>query len=284
MEDTPLQIRVHDWLDIALSDLNSARIIYYAGQHANSLLLFQQAVEKANKAFALYTGFDEKNLKAKIGHNTIKIHRKLISDKKSEIEKLILDLEKHPAIKHSTLFNSLDFSEHYKNLQFTVEELEHMEPNDLSNFSRAEICDLLDTLDEVEDAGDEISAIYNYPDFKIALNEISDFLGEPKVKTELGGLTKTKFDEFINDENNTQKFYKFIRSHTRLLWRLEYIYTTFILTALLTVAHATKTRYSEPINPLKVYTKKLPLVQMQTEIMDTFEFAIVEFKKIIRTK
>jgi len=37
-------------------------------------------------------------------------------------------------------------------------------------------------------------------------------------------------------------------------------------------------------NPLKIYTKKLPLVKKQPEIMDVLEKGILEFKKMLNSK
>lgn len=50
------------WLDIAKEDLQAAKILYLAKQHRNSYYFFQQSVEKANKAFAIYLGFKEERL------------------------------------------------------------------------------------------------------------------------------------------------------------------------------------------------------------------------------
>jgi len=74
------------WRRLALSDLKSARILYHKSHYRTSYLLFQQATEKANKAFGLeYNFITEKDLK-EIGHNLLKMYRRHLVNEKGKID------------------------------------------------------------------------------------------------------------------------------------------------------------------------------------------------------
>jgi len=80
---------VIQWLAISKEDLQAAKILYLANQYRNSYYFFQQAVEKANKALALFVGFTEEELRKEIGHNQLKIFRKQITNQETGVRELV---------------------------------------------------------------------------------------------------------------------------------------------------------------------------------------------------
>lgn len=53
---------ISDLLKLSETDLKSSRILYYSGQYPQSVFLFQQSTEKANKAIGLMVDFLKPNL------------------------------------------------------------------------------------------------------------------------------------------------------------------------------------------------------------------------------
>lgn len=77
------------WLDIAESDLYASKILYEKKQYRVSYFLFQQASEKANKAYALISNQFTETQFENIQHKQFKIHRNLIEVQKKKIDSLL---------------------------------------------------------------------------------------------------------------------------------------------------------------------------------------------------
>jgi len=64
------------WIDLAIDDLNSSRILYATKSFRNSYFLFQQSVEKANKAFGLKSGLLKVKDLEDVRHDQFKMYRR----------------------------------------------------------------------------------------------------------------------------------------------------------------------------------------------------------------
>lgn len=65
------------WIDIAVHDIESCRVLYKNGNYSQSLFHFHQSVEKCTKHIALIMGgFDEKELKS-FSHNLTKVFKEM---------------------------------------------------------------------------------------------------------------------------------------------------------------------------------------------------------------
>lgn len=125
------------WIKLAISDLKSSRILYEQRQFRTSYFFFQQATEKANKAFALKFGTaTEENLKD-AGHDQFKIDRKYLVKKMDELKNsldIATDIPVKLSIKHERLTNA-------------VKSIDGLRNEDLINISNK---DLLEVYKEIK--------------------------------------------------------------------------------------------------------------------------------------
>lgn len=73
------------WLNLAKSDLLAAKLLYEHKQYRVSYSMFQQAVEKANKGFALMHGLETDKTLFDIRHDQFKIYRRFLASEENRI-------------------------------------------------------------------------------------------------------------------------------------------------------------------------------------------------------
>lgn len=282
MGKTTLNIRINQWIELSQSDLLSSRILHLAGQHRNSYFLFQQSVEKANKALALSIGFTEDELARKVGHDQMKIYKKNIEKKRLEIEDLILTLEQIPSAQNHDLLKPFNFKEYHASLISSLNDIQNLRQKDLVNISADEINYLLDG---VFDNDLEEMALPNRSssEFRNLLSNVADFIKQFAIQP--GQVTNEEFESLIKSEENVLIFHKFLKHQINLMSRMAFVEYIFLTCAFLTIQHSSLTRYFDgEKNPMKIYTKKLSLVRKQQEIMDFFEEGLMEFKRVLNSR
>lgn len=92
--------------------------MYSEKQFRNSYFLFQQATEKANKAFALKFGLAQAENLKDAGHNQFKIMRNYIFKKLEEFNTLPIESQKNPdkfGVKKQGMVNSLSLIDKLRN-------------------------------------------------------------------------------------------------------------------------------------------------------------------------
>jgi hypothetical protein len=124
-----MQSITRTWVELALSDLKSSQVLYEKGHYRTSYFLFQQAAEKANKAFGLENGIIvEKDLQ-NIGHNQLKIYRKFIAEQELDLKNLIdITIDVSPKIKSK-----------HQELRLNLSEIDSLKNKDLINISSLEL-------------------------------------------------------------------------------------------------------------------------------------------------
>jgi len=76
-------------LEIAKKDLKASKCLYDNGLYPQAVFYLQQSVEKATKTFGILSDFiDENELKDFVGHNPLKIHKKVFEEQKRIAENL----------------------------------------------------------------------------------------------------------------------------------------------------------------------------------------------------
>jgi len=277
--DANLYARIQEWIAISENDLKSSRILYLANQHHTSYFLFQQSVEKAVKALALFAGFTDKELKEKIGHNPLKVFAKNIGDSKREISELIENLEKFPGLKNHKLMKPFDFNEYHRFLDGAIIALNDLKNEDFVFLGIEDIDSLLDSVEEAEYAEVELPQ-FDSQEFAERLSDLADFFTQAPSKP--GEMTAPEFASLISTHEGRRQMYQIIRYGIKKNLTAAYFGAAFVACAFFTVQHSTKTRYIDgDTSPLKIYTKRLPLVRKQGEIMDTFERAVRTFKRFL---
>ena len=268
------------WLDVAESDLRSSRLLYSNKHYRTSYFFFQQAVEKANKSFALFNdGLEEKEFK-KIGHNSLKINRKEIDKQLKDIKKITKQLESFPSVKNHNVYKIQNIPNYQYGLREALNFINNSKDYDLVYIEESEIDELLKRLKEIQ------NVTICFPDnseeiFRSKLIEITDWISE--FKTDKALMSREEYLELIN---NKELFHQFLDDLENEILPFIIDFTIVQLTlyflSILTIQHLSLSRYPDKeINPDTIYTIGLPLVQKQPELMTLLEKAIELIKELI---
>lgn len=122
-------VNIDVWIKLCLNDLKGARILYEQKEFRNSYYLFQQATEKANKAFTLkFELANEKDILT-MGHDIFKFNRRFAEKEIQKIENLFRESKVH----------SSEITKKYENLKKGLSELDSLRNKDLVNLSIKEL-------------------------------------------------------------------------------------------------------------------------------------------------
>jgi len=267
------------WTDISLSDLNSSRLLYENGHYRTSYFLFQQATEKANKAFAHLAGlFSETEFKD-IQHDQMKIYRKSIIKQERIIDTLIQLFEPYPKIANHKIFEKTNFTEYQKSLLNGVSFIDSLRNNDLVRISAYDLNSIIKQLIKLRDTQIKIPRNFDFL-FKTKILEVTDWIGQ--LGTEKAIEEKEKLEKLINDQEQSSQLYDLMVTQVfPLLIDLVFVNVTLYVCALITIQHSSLTRYPEyNINPDSIYIKRLPVVKKQNEFMDLLNEATLKINRI----
>lgn len=117
------------WIKLSLNDLKCARILYEHKEFRNSYYLFQQATEKANKAFTLKFELANEEDIRNMGHDIFKFNRRFVTKRIQEIENLFKESKVH----------SPKIIKEYEKLKKGLSEVDSLKNKDLTNLSFKEI-------------------------------------------------------------------------------------------------------------------------------------------------
>lgn len=236
VDDKKAEIKM--WINLSLSDLKSSKLLHEQQQYRTSYFLFQQASEKANKAFALKFGLIKVEKLRGIGHDQLKIDRSYLT---KQLEDIKINLKEKKE-------NSSKLLDKYKKISNHLTSILKLNNEDLVNISTIDLNFLYNELNILT-----TPFIKKYPEFKELYKRGSGGT--------LEGLT-------------------FIKHVIKWTQDLHFIKLTFQACAILTLQHVTLTRYPQNAqNPIKIYTKKLPLVRKQLLFMNLLEKAIHKLDK-----
>ena len=270
------------WIDLARSDLKSSRLLYNNGHFRTSYFFFQQSAEKANKAFAHFAGLlSDKEFKD-IQHDQLKIYRKTIAKQEGEIKTLVQVLEPYPKVANHQILQQANFRDYHKTLSEGLSFIDSLRNYDLVNISTQDLNLILGQLNTLKNT--KLKIPRNFEDvLKNQMVGIADWIGQ--FETQEATNAKTELLEFIDDPDNSKKFYDIVvKQMLPMLIDLAFVNMTLYFCAILTVQHSSLTRYPDNnVNPEKVYTKKLPLVRKQKEFMDLLDEALIKLIKINAT-
>lgn len=256
--------RVNLWLRIAKSDLKSAQILYSKRQYRNSLYNFQQAVEKANKAFVLNTNKINEESLFDAKHDLFKLFRKIAV---KEIEGLELQMKNLSEIEKDISKIGL-LEKKQKSWSGSINNIDQFRNINISNIT---INDLNSILKEFK------KSIFFSLDLPNVLNKkargiVSNYLKWlEKIENKKALVAKRSFQEIIKDEESFKLSYKFIAG----LINSMFVIYVFYACAIITHKQNTLTRYpNEDHNPLSIYTLKHPLIKKQPDFMKLFDKAL----------
>lgn len=249
------------WIEIAKSDLKSAQLLYKNGHYRNSYYFFQQASEKALKAFSLKHQFISEKEFQNIKHDIFKLFKAFLSN---EEQKLISSAEgisansDHLKKIAELVKNKNQFTEAKKIFDLsTNEEIINISLEDLNSMLREFKDSLFYNLN--------LPKIYG----KKAKEKISTFLSwleELKDKRSLN--LKQIIESIMKDEETFRDLYEGVAKYLDAsIGTLSAGYAILYCT-LVTAKHNNLTRYPhQEWNPLNIYSRNLPIIKKQPEFM-----------------
>lgn len=274
-----LQNKVAYWIKIALGDLGSSRTLYEARHYRTSYFLFQQASEKANKAFALYANFATEEELSKIGHDQFKLYRKELVKQEKEIKLLHSTVQTLPPSARDHEMMGLDtvnsvLTSHLELIKI----IDSLRDRDLVNLSSVELNQMYKLLIALRRP--EIRIPRKPPaEFKKIILKIADWAGNFQTPEALN--TRKEFEEMANDAGKSKELYDIMIKMLKVTASFSFIFYTLCTCAVLTIQHSSITRYpSNGKDPLKIYTSKLPLIKKQLLFMDLLQEALKKLQSI----
>jgi hypothetical protein len=267
------------FLEIAKKDLLSARLLYSEELYPQAIFYLQQSIEKAMKSFTVLMGImEEGEARKQIGHNPLKLQRKLLNELKEGFETL-------PTLKKISLFETGDADKVYRDtleLQKLLDRLIEERPIYLS---RQEIMQFIESSNRFESDMKELNdrlASARYEDFYEAFDEAGKIL--PGIIEEI--LPDTMDIETIEKETNDAvlgltESTKKIRLVMVIILKILYVYLSIFYLSIITFPHAIVSRYpDENFNPLAFYNRELPLIQLFDECSITTNKVLTELEKL----
>lgn len=270
------------WIELSQSDLNSSRLLYNNNHCRASYFLFQQATEKANKAYALLAGLlSDEELKS-IQHDQIKIYRKIIVKQGEEIKSLNKTLKTHPKIVKHEITKMINSIEYHKLSTNGLRVIDDLRNTDLVNISIANLNSIIQELKKLKEVklqlpNDTKQALKMR--FLAGANWVEDFESQVAVTTK---------NDLINLLNNTEQFEQLhdlmVNRILPMTKNIIFVHWTLFFCALITVQHSSLARYPDNgINPETIYNKDLPIVKKQAMFMDLLENSLFILNKLNET-
>ena len=264
----------NDLIEIALKDIRAASILYDKKLYAQSYFYFQQASEKANKAYGLFGGLITEEELKDIQHNQLKIYRKAIVAEEAEMKATLKQLEKNPEVANHKFLKSKDIGTYSKNLQDGLKFHDSAKQKDLLNYTKEELDYFLDAIGEL-----------CYFRFRLGKKAKETVLYELKTYEDFGKqffseIDKEDLKEAMKDENR-EELIKTIQDYSKHQMKTLFLHVTFYFCALITIRHSNLARYPDNgKNPLNFYDMKNPSVKYQPYFMYYLKRALMQFKKI----
>ncbi len=266
---------------LSLGDLAAARCLYREGLYRQSLFMFQQASEKANKGFAVLAGEVHETKVRKYSHRQLSIYNDITRKKKEEIAKIRQAIEAFPHTQ-SFVLPMLDFEAHQNLMEIASQELSQWEQNKKHGFSVRELNVLISEIKESE-AFEFIKSRNIKAQLKKHCSVLANWVG--KFATPQGFAYQNELQETVNNKKKLQELTDSVFKLSVLQIQLVFSQFTLIACALITNNHSTSTRYSDDnIDPDEVYTLKLPIIRKQEIFMNMLEQAINRITNILQNK
>jgi len=243
-------------LEIAKQDLKASKCLLSKKLYPQSIFYLEQSIEKAVKSLGIWSGnVTEEEIKDRIRHKTPKVFTFILKRGIEKVKKTLKEFEeKFPEIKETSL---------WKKLQNQAKSME----KDIKNIQ--------DKWPPIEEKGKDLSFS------KEKLGEIINHINSSKISGWILGLEgiKTVKELYQVLKKDVGKVAPLTKSDIEKLKKsyeltLKVLFCTkalFYLSAILS-PHVSSSRYPEKMhNPLKVYTKEMPLVQKLKPLMKIAE-------------
>jgi HEPN domain-containing protein len=268
-------------LKIAVKDIEVSELLHSQKHYSQSYFYFQQAAEKANKAFGLICEIITEEECLKINHDSLKIYRRSLDTQKNNIDKHLKSLSRFPHLEPDPSITKGNTKKYHKTLSSQISFIDSLKNINLTDISTSDLNYLLDSLWDIYEY--KFSVPSNF-DEKInetfnSIIEWTDTFPTIEAKQE-----KIKYQEFYKN-TTPQEFRKIMRGYIKWLMEVTLVGQTLYYCALLTIQHSSKTRYPTKGNsesPLTTYIGNIPIIRKQPEFLYFLRLAIRKLNRLVR--
>lgn len=260
--------------EIAKKDLKAAKCLYEKKLYPQSVFYLEQSVEKATKSFELLNKTIKKNDLIRISHNLFKMYGNLLSEHKKELD---IIKEKIPQFEKNISKIGFDFEDYYRGIDSSSTMM-----NSLSKDNRGILCI---PKKEIRAIIKEIRNLESAEDKVISMSDTEEIeKSSIKIISEIFKLNKLFPKEIKIAEKELRKFFK-SKSNKRILMYVIYVNIALFLLSYILVPHAVITRYPdkeyyEEYNPLKIYNRNLPLIQLFNKLVEIVEKTLSKMERL----
>lgn len=282
------QYKMHEELiKIAKKDLQASKILYRNKLYPQAVFYSQQSVEKLNKALGLIMGqVKEEDLQKEIGHISIKIHEKITREQLERYQKFKQLLDSNPTLKSIKILGKIDIEKKFNEMDLLLSEFKKIknEKDKILRLSSKEIISYIQGVDNLsKELKEERKNLSKMKVTKESLDEMKQYLLE--VYSYLGKYNPENFKKIgMNDlkKLDVKIMKKLLMKFISLISITAPLYLAAFYLAIITFPHSTITRYpQERLTPLKIYTKKLPLVKLLPKLIKIQDETISGIKRYL---
>jgi len=271
--------------EIARKDLEAAKCLFERELYPQAVFYLQQSVEKANKSFAMLSGIikeDEKESKA-IGHDSMKVYKKSIKEQKEKLEKINEAFKKFPKLKEIKFMKNLDVEKYYNgavDLLATIKSL-GKERESILFIPKSDIRSVIRELDKLELEELDLKHMeFSKKDLNgikesyIELLDVFYDFNPQQIEKEKEELEK------IITLNLMEELIEVIQSIP--IKNFMYVSHSLFYLSLIMLPHAIVARYIDNnYNPLKIYNKNLPLIQLFDDLVEIMEKTLSKLENLL---
>jgi len=265
-------------LDISKSDLDSSRILYRHGHFPQSYFLFQQSVEKANKAFGLMTGVIKEDELLNLGHDQIKIFKKSVKSSEKMLDDHRKLIEPFDKITNHEFYKGLKIQETTDKIKKADRAFDSFRNLDLVRIDKETVDSFINDLNSIRN---EKIVLTDDKDQEVIdhLKKCADWIGE--FGTEEAVRQKNEILAMLNDQNLRSEYFNAIKQMLPILVDMTFINMTLYLFGILTMQHSSRTRYIVgDARPSDIYVRDLPVIEKLLEMTDILDDGLSRLRKI----
>ena len=262
-------------LETSMKDIQASYLLFDGKLYSQSFFYFQQATEKAFKAFGIACEAITENEIEEIRHNPLKIYRIIVEKQELDVNQTIEKFNGNEKLLKSELYKSFKVEE-YKNLLEQEKQLLNKYGNiELFNIEHDDVIDILEHLEEVEES--KFTLPKNYKALlRTGFTEYAGML-EP-----FNPIAAKDIRDCVTKDDELELLAKFIVIYWRRLFDLIFISKVLYFSTVVTMRHHVHiSRYpKDGVHPLEFYTKKLPMIKFLSDYLRLLERANKKMKKI----
>ena len=262
-------------IKIAKQDLYTSKILHKHRLYSQAIFYFQQSVEKQSKSLGLLLGnIEEKELSKGIWHHTVKIFEKDAQKQLITYQKFKQLLDTFPMIESAGAHKQFKIKTEIKRTERLLQDFQQMKEkhNKLVFLSSEKIKQTVVELNKLKTELKQQSIL------KLNEKQLLELKQELlKYYSILKKLNPVRFEEIKQTINklDIRTVTKLMHAYLAVLSLVLVTYATSLCLASITFPHSILPRYpQEELTPLKVYTRKLPIVRWLPKLIDLQKEAI----------